>query len=86
MLTIKNIVKNQDGDILSELELFKRDFEEIILECPIPEDEDVILTRVITLKDDGTEDIETEKEIINRALNFSRIYKKGCEILWLITN
>lgn len=81
MLTIKNIVKNQSGDILSELELLKKDFEEIILQCPVPEDEDVVLTRTITLKDDGTEDIEEEKEIINRALGFSRVYKKGCEIL-----
>jgi len=47
MLTIKNIVKNQNGDILSELELLKRDFEEIILECKENEEILVIKTEVI---------------------------------------
>lgn len=67
MLTIKNIVKNSKGETESELELI-RDFREIILECPVPEDEDVVLIRTIVLKDDGSESITEEKRIFNKAL------------------
>lgn len=68
MLIIKNTVKDKNGNILSEMELLKRDFEEIILHCPIPEDEDVELHRTITIYDDGKEEIHEEKQIFNKAL------------------
>ena len=68
MLIIKNTVKDKDGNILSEMELLKKDFEEIVLHCPIPEDEDVELHRTITIYDDGKETINEEKQIFNKAL------------------
>jgi len=69
MLIIKNTVKDKEGNILSEMELLKQDFEEIVLHCPVPEDENVELHRVITIYDDGTETKTTEKKIFNKALN-----------------
>ena len=66
MLIIKNTVKNQNGDILSELELLKKDFEEIV--CAVPEDETVELHRTITINDDGSETVHEEKKILNNAL------------------
>ncbi len=67
MLIIKNTVKNQNGDILSELELLKKDFEEIV--CAVPEDETVEIHRTITInEDDGSETVHEEKKIFNNAL------------------
>ena len=68
MLIIKNTVKDKDGNILSEMELLKKDFEEIVLHCPIPEDEDAELHRTITIYDNGKEEIHEEKKIFNKAL------------------
>ena len=68
MLIIKNTVKDKDGNILSEMELLKKDFEEIVLHCPIPEDEDVELHRTITIYDDGKEYVKEEKKIFNKTL------------------
>ena len=68
MLIIKNTVKDKEGNILSEMELLKKDFEEIVLHCPIPEDCDVEKYRTITIYDDGKEEIQEEKKIFNRAL------------------
>ena len=50
MLTIKNIVKNQNGDILSELELLKKDFEEIVLQCN--ENEEILIIKTITTNEE----------------------------------
>lgn len=78
MLIIKNTVKDKNGNILSEMELLKKDFEEIVLHCPIPEDEDVELHRTITIYDDGKEYVKEEKKIFNRALeNYEKPYVEG---------
>ena len=68
MLIIKNTVKDKDGNILSEMELLKKDFEEIVLHCPIPEDENVELHRTITIYDNGKEEINEQKKIFNKSL------------------
>lgn len=78
MLIIKNTVKDKNGNILSEMELLKKDFEEIVLHCPIPEDEDVELHRTITIYDDGKECVKEEKKIFNKALeNYEKPYIEG---------
>lgn len=78
MLVIKNVVKNANGDIESVLELLKRDFEEIVLECPIPEDVDVTIETTIQLNSDGTEQYRTTEKRIE-GTNINEI-KRGCEI------
>ena len=78
MLIIKNTIKNQNGDILSELELLKKDFEEIVL--AVPEDESLEIHRTITIKDDGTETIREERKVFNNALGtyMPPIIEGGC--------
>lgn len=65
MLIIKNTVKDQQGNTLSELELFERDFREIIL--AVPEDESLEIHRTTILNDDGTETTTEERNIRNNA-------------------
>ena len=50
------------------MELLKKDFEEIVLHCPVPEDCDVEKYRTITIYDDGKEEIQEEEQIFNKAL------------------
>ena len=65
MLIIKNTIKDQQGNTLSELELFERDFRKIVL--AVPEDESLEIHRTTILNDDGTETTTEERNIRNNA-------------------